>query len=120
MWGEGRVVVRVCFGETCYDDEENDYDVDYGCNVVEARGALCAHDGEDADTDDDPNGDGVEVLVVLRPAVDGDSESIGVVLVAQGGEVGGPRTRNRRAAYDVFQEDVACCNVGHEVPKLHS
>lgn len=45
-----------------------------------------------------------------------DAEIIGVAIVAESGEVEGPGTSNGYVAYDILEEDVACCSEGHEVP----
>ena len=117
--GEIDVVFGVSFGEAGDDDEDNDNYMENRGNVVETRRALYAEDCEAADADKDSDSNGIEVLVVLWETVGYDAEIIGVAAVAEGGEVGCPGTSNGCTTYDVLEEDVACCNEGHEVPKLH-
>lgn len=116
--GEGGEVVGVSLGEAGDDDEEDDGDVDDGGDVVEAGGAFGGEDGDDADDGDDGAGDGVEPGVVGGEGRGVDAEVVGVV-VEQGGEVRGPRASDGRAADDVFEEDVAGGDEGHEVAQLH-
>ncbi|GLT65009.1 hypothetical protein SLA2020_374660 [Shorea laevis] len=87
--GKRGVVFGVSFRKTSNDDEENNSNVDDGGNVIEALGALCTEDYNNADNSYHNNSNGVKVAIIMKKAGRIDGEIISLV-VAEGSKVGSP------------------------------